>query len=108
MVRQGHHLCLTDTLHFKKSLLTKQLCPYFTKYCYSDTYESLTHNTKITFLLVFMQLHLNPSFKGNQKDIFVTQCVSDLIRYIYGVSKLNMELELCSRPIWNLLNRFAK
>jgi hypothetical protein len=26
-----------------------------------------------------MQLHLNPSYKGNQSDMFVTQCVSDLI-----------------------------
>jgi hypothetical protein len=56
--------------------------PQVTKYCYSDTYESLTHNTKITYLLVLMQLHLNPSFKGNKWEIFVTQCVSDLIRYI--------------------------
>jgi len=38
------------------------------------------HTTqKITYLLVLMQLHLNPSYKGNQSDIFVTQCVSDLI-----------------------------
>ena len=25
-----------------------------------------------------MSLHLNPSFKGNQQDIFVTQCASTL------------------------------
>ena len=40
--------------------------PQVTKYCYIDTYESLTHNTKNAFLLVLMQLHLNPSFKGSQ------------------------------------------
>ena len=37
--------------------------PQVTKYCYSDTYGSLTHNTKLAYLLVLMQLHLNPSFK---------------------------------------------
>jgi hypothetical protein len=41
-----------------------------------------------------MQLHLNPSFKGNQSDLFVTQCASDLIlRFIYGVGKFDMGRE---------------
>ena len=46
------------------------------------------HNTKITYLLVLMQLHLNPSLKGNQLDIFVTQCFSDIMRYIRFVLHL--------------------
>ena len=61
-----------------------------TFHCYRDTYESLTHDTTITYLLVLMQLHLSPSFKGKQYDILVTQSVNDLIRYIRGQCKFHM------------------
>jgi hypothetical protein len=39
---------------------------YKSPYIVIATYGSLTHSTNITYVLVLMQLHLNPSFKGNQ------------------------------------------
>ena len=76
--------------------------PQVTKYCYSDTYGSLTHNTKITYLLVLMHtndfLYVPPSFFSFRNITVLwfntTQVVINLICVIF--SRRMMSLSICS------------
>ena len=78
----------TWSVVFNTRLVVELSPPFLSKqrWCHilSTSPDHLQTTQKITYLLVLMQLHLNPSFKCSQYDIFVTQCASNLIWYIRG------------------------
>ena len=72
---------------FFNTRLVVELSPLFLS-------KLVTQHKNYNIYQFLMQLHLNPSFKGNQSDLFVAQCASDLIlRFIYGVGKFHMGRE---------------